>query len=486
MTVLSAYKKKRKLAESPEPKARALKKKHASLIFVVQKHHASHLHYDLRLELDGVLKSWAVPKGPPKSPDDKRLAIMVEDHPYEYKDFHGVIPEGHYGAGTVEIYDKGSYEIPDAESLKEQEKLMRAGLKKGHVSFLLKGKKLKGEYALVRTKLPGGKDQWLWLKKGESKKSVQKKTKEKMPTEIKPMLAQLWDKPFDKENWLFEVKWDGYRCIAIIKAKTVKLLSRNEKSFNKQFPSIVSDLKTHLKHDAILDGELVVLDSSGRSQFQLIQNYQQEEKGYLCYYVFDLLYLDGRDLREQPLIFRKELLQQIIAPLKKTHIRYSDHVEEKGKALFKEAKKLDLEGIMAKDSLSTYQMRRSQSWLKIKTHLRQEAVIGGFTAPRKSREKFGALLLGVYEGKNLYYVGHVGTGFDNKTLIMLNELLEPLISDRCPFEAKPKTNMPATFVKPRLICEISFAEWTKDGLMRQPVFLGLRTDKKPHQVVKEI
>lgn len=486
MSRLSTYVAKRKLDQTPEPKAR-LGKKQASLIFVVQKHHASHLHYDLRLELDGVLKSWAVPKGPPKTPEEKRLAIMVEDHPYEYKDFHGTIPAGNYGAGEVEIWDKGTYESGEENTVEAIEAAMRAGLKKGHVSLVFKGKKLKGEYALIKTKrMTTNKEEWLWIKKGNaSKASTKTSAKDPMPTNIKPMLALSTDNAFNKKDWLFEVKWDGYRALAVVKTSKVELLSRNQKSFNRQFAPIVAELKKHLRHRAILDGEIVVLDASGRSNFQLIQNYGREQAGSLHYYVFDLLYLDGFDLRARPLIERKEMLEQLLAPLKKSTIHYSDHVIEKGVAFFKEAKKLGLEGIMAKDAESPYVMGRSGSWLKIKAQVRQEVVIGGYTKARGSRKELGALLVGVYEGKTLRYVGHVGTGFDEKTLLMLAGRLQKIIDERCPFAKKPKTNAQATFVKPRLVCEVSFTEWTKEGSLRHPVFLGLRTDKKPKEIVRE-
>lgn len=484
MSPLGTYKKKRVLDKTPEPKAR-VKKSPNALIFVVQKHHASHLHYDLRLELDGVLKSWAVPKGPPKTPDEKRLAIMVEDHPYDYKDFSGTIPKGHYGAGEVMIWDSGTYSVPDAMSVAEAEKKMRAMLKKGHLSLLFHGKKLKGEYSLIRTALPGTKEQWLWLKKGPKKESTSKeKRPDPWPLDPKPMLAGHTDKPFNKKDWLFEIKWDGYRCLAVIKAKKVALLSRNLKSFNEQFPRIAKDLLALEKHKAILDGEIVVLNAEGRSDFQLMQN-AQSKAGDLYFFVFDLLYCDGVDLRARPLIERKEQLETLLAPLKKTHIRYSDHVMEKGVDFFKEAKKLGLEGIVAKDAQSAYVMKRSNSWLKIKAQKRQEVVVGGFTAPRGSRTALGALLIGVYDEKKLQYIGHVGTGFSSDSLKMLEKKLSALITAKNPFSTEPKTNAPATFVKPVLVCEVSFTEWTKDGSLRHPVFLGLRVDKKAKDVVRE-
>lgn len=484
MSRLVHYSSKRDLKKSPEPKAR-IRKSDSNLIFVVQKHYASHLHYDLRLELDGVLKSWAVPKGPPTSPNEKRLAIHVEDHPYEYKDFFGTIPEGHYGAGEVEIYDSGTYEAVGAKTFFKNVEMMRAGLKKGHLSFELKGKKLKGEYALVKMSLDDEKDQWLWLKKDPSSKSKKKKIKpDPMPKNPKPMLTKIAKEAFDNPNWLFEIKWDGYRCLALIDKKGVHLVSRNQKSFNEQFNVIAHELEA-LEKNAILDGEVVALDDEGRSDFQLIQNYKKIDQNRIFYYVFDLIYYDGGNLQKEPLIDRKKLLKKVLTPLRKSHIRYSDHILEHGVAFFKEIKKLDLEGMVAKDIHSPYVMKRSSYWQKIKTHKRQEVVIGGFTAPKGKRPELGSLLIGVYEQKNLIYVGSVGTGFDEDTLLMLKHRLMPLKRTKCPFSVLPKTRSQAFFVRPKLICEVSFTEWTKDGIMRHPVFLGLREDKNLREVVKE-
>jgi bifunctional non-homologous end joining protein LigD len=480
---LTKYKAKRTFKTTPEPKARR-KKSAQELIFVVQKHAASHLHYDLRLELDGVLKSWAVPKGPPKTLSEKRLAIMVEDHPYEYKDFAGVIPEGNYGAGLVEIWDHGTYTIADTESVDEAEDYLRAGLKKGHVSFWLHGRKLKGEFALIRTERAGQKNAWLFIKVGK-KKAVKVVAADPMPRQVKPMLAVLIDKPFNQKNWLFEIKWDGYRAIALIRSGKVQLRSRNNLSFNEQFPKIVEALEKHDIGDAILDGEVVLLDEQGRSQFQLMQNYKRTETGNLFYYVFDLLYVDGVDLRGMPLLDRKEKLEVLLSPFKNSAIRYSDHVWEKGVKFFNEAKKHKLEGIMAKNAESTYQEKRSRDWLKIKTGSRQEVVIGGFTAPKGGREYLGALLVGVYAGKSLQYVGKVGTGFSDETLKELSKKLKALVRKTNPFSEAPKMREEITFVRPTLVCEISFTEWTLDGAMRHPVFLGLRSDKKASEVVKE-
>jgi bifunctional non-homologous end joining protein LigD len=480
---LSEYKNKRKLKISPEPQAHIAvdKENNKELIFVIQKHSARHLHYDLRLELDGVLKSWAVPKGPPLSSQEKRLAIMVEDHPYDYKDFFGTIPAGHYGAGTVEIWDHGTYKIPGASTREQAENLVRAGLKKGHLSFELQGHKLHGYYTLLKTSLPGAKESWLWLIKNPPPTLDY----EKMPTHLSPMLATLISEPFDDPAWVFEIKFDGFRALSYIKNNKISLLSRNNKLLNNKFTNIINNLQEYINHDVILDGEIVVLDKKGRSQFQLLQNYQQTHDSNLFYYIFDLLYLDGHDLRNLPLLERKAMLEQLLAPAHKSQLRYSDHIEKYGKKLFKETQKLGLEGIVAKNSSSVYEMHRSKSWLKIKNKNSQEAIICGFTKPRNSREKFGALILGIYEHKQLIYAGLVGTGFSDDMLKELALKLHKLVQKKCPFKETPKTSEPATFVKPTLVCEVSFSEYTHDGFMRHPVFKGLRPDKKAIDVSYE-
>jgi len=297
------------------------------------------------------------------------------------------------------------------------------------------------------------------------------------------MLATLVDEAFDNEDWLFEIKWDGYRAIgSVIKGKT-DIYSRNNISFKEKYSSIAEALKGFTK-DVVIDGEIVSLDEQGYSRFQYLQNWQKYQQGELVYYVFDLLWLDGHDVTQLPLIERKKLLQQIIPP--SNPIRYSDHIEKNGKEFFKVAKKQGLEGIIAKNKSSIYETDvRSRNWLKIKTAARQEAVICGFTAPRASRQYFGALILGIYKDDKLVYAGHTGTGFNEKSLKETWDKLQPLITDKCPFEKKPKTNMPATWVKPKLICEIKFQEWTEENIMRVPVFMGLRNDKTPLDVKKE-
>ncbi len=292
------------------------------------------------------------------------------------------------------------------------------------------------------------------------------------------MLATLVDKPFDQKGWIFEIKWDGYRALAT----QGQLISRGQKSYNARFPTIVRELKK-IERDFIMDGEIVILDRSGHSNFQLLQNYYKRKIGIPYYYVFDLLELNGKDLRNLPLVRRKELLKKLIRGCKAIH--FSDHIEERGRAFFQAATKKGLEGIIAKKGDSTYQPHRSRDWLKIKTKKRQEVVIGGFTEPKGSRKKFGALLVGVYCRGKLVYVGHVGGGFDEQLLRDVYQELHKVVCSECPFNEEPHPNTPVTWVKPRLVCEVEFAEWTNEGRLRQPIFKGMRCDKPAKQVVRE-
>lgn len=495
---LKIYHKKRNLAQSHEPEAGKVPQKGA-LHFCVQKHAARRLHYDFRLEHQGVLLSWAIPKGPSLNPKDKRLAIKVEDHPLEYQYFEGVIPKGNYGAGTVEIWDHGTYTFKDAKNRNEAENHITQGLKEGHLDIIIYGDKLNGEFVLQQLKSADQKNAWLLIKKNDSNASskeviggqeqtsnyskTQKKTK--MPEFIPPMLAISMKDPFNDREWLYEIKWDGYRALAFIDPPAISLKSRTKHGWNHQFPQIVENLKK-IRTKVILDGELVILDAEGKPQFQLMQNYQKNGKGDLYYYVFDLLYKDGYDLRELPLLERKALLKDFLEENPMPLIRFSDHVMEKGKELFNKIKKKHLEGIIAKKISSTYQSRRSSDWIKIKTVLRQEVVIGGFTAPRGSRKKFGALLVGVYNEDKLQYSGHVGGGFNAALLKDVFDKLEPLIQRKVPFQTTPHPNAPVTWVKPKLICEVSFTEWTQEGIMRHPVFIGLREDKSPKEIKRDI
>lgn len=496
---LKEYRSKRNLKESREPAATRGNSSEL-LRFCVQKHHARRLHYDFRLEYEGVLLSWAIPKGPSLNPKDKRLAVKVEDHPLEYQYFEGMIPAGNYGAGKVEIWDSGFYSLPNAQTSQEIEKGLTQGLKKGHFTIILHGKKLKGAFTFQKLQSASQDNNWLLIKKEDStnispptnrKKNSQKKhlisdKQSKMPEFIYPMLATLVSAPFSSEEWLFEIKWDGYRALAFINKGEVRLKSRANKLLNAKFPSIIENLEK-IDEQVILDGEIVVVDEEGKSHFQLIQNYQKSEKGNLYYYVFDLLFKNGEDLRNLPLTNRREILKNFLNEHSFSLIRFSDDIFKDGESFFKEAAKKQLEGIIGKKITSIYQSRRSQDWVKIKTGLRQEVVIGGFTAPRGSRKKFGSLLVGVYDDQNeLNYVGHVGGGFDSKLLEIVYHKLIPLIRKKSPFKKEPEANEAVTWVKPQLVCEVSFAEWTKDNRMRQPIFHGLRTDKIPKSIKKEM
>jgi bifunctional non-homologous end joining protein LigD len=538
---LDEYQKKRDPRTSPEPSATGGKPEKV-LSFVIQKHAASHLHYDFRLELDGVLKSWAIPKGPSLDPSIKRLAMMVEDHPYEYRSFEGIIPKGNYGAGEVIIWDHGSYHAAGSDEKEESERLLRAGLGKGDLKFILEGEKLKGEFALVRLK-SDQENTWLLIKKKDQYATTEEVTRLErsvlsglsieeikggrspraavaetpapsgtgpapavepkapaapktpaqakgakpaapMPHDVKPMLATSSQDPFDDPDWIFEIKLDGYRSIAELRDGKVELYSRNNISFNKRFPGIVASLET-LRREAVLDGEVVALDESGRSYFQLLQNHQRTGEGNICYYAFDLLYLDGEDLRALPLLTRKQMLRDLLPEL--PNVRYSDHIAESGKDFFELAKSNNLEGILAKRGNSQYLTgRRSKDWLKIKIRMQQEAVICGFTQPRGSRKNFGSLVLGLYENNELIYIGLTGGGFDEAGLKELHAMLQPLVQPDSPFQESIKTDTAVQWVQPVLVCEVEFSEWTDERLMRQPIYLGLREDKDAKQVVREL
>lgn len=519
---LKRYREKRKFQETPEPEG-GRNTGRGSLRFVVQLHRATRLHFDFRLELDGTLKSWAVPKGPTLDPQERRLAVMVEDHPLEYESFEGIIPKGNYGAGTVMVWDNGTYYSRQTADREESERVLLEGLRKGHITFILEGKKLRGEFALVKLKR-GEENSWLLLKKGDafatskdvlefdrsvlSNRSLDEIASQapalhevwlgtpkpplpdlddaplaKMPRLVKPMLATPTGRPFDRAGWLFEIKWDGYRALAEIEAGQVRLYSRNQISLEERFAPLIAPLR-RLGLDAVLDGEVVVLDEAGKPRFQLLQDYAKHKPGLLVFYIFDLLYLAGHDLRKLPLVRRKELLKQILPS--DPRLCFSDHVEDQGRAFFDLVARQGLEGIVAKDGSSSYTSgQRSTAWLKIKTEQRMAAVIGGFTQPGGGRKHFGSLVLGTYSGKELVYIGHVGTGFSEAQLREIGHALEPLIQSSCPFRKKPAANAPVRWVKPVLVCEVSFREWTRDQVMRHPAFLGLLTDRPSHSVRRE-
>lgn len=541
---LKEYEKKRDFKKTPEPVGgKGTGKK---LAFVVQRHHASHLHYDFRLELDGVLKSWAVPKGPSMNPDDKRLAMMVEDHPYDYRTFEGIIPQGEYGGGIVIVWDEGTYESL-AESRADDVKVLRQGLHSGNLKFRLNGNILKGEFALV--KLHTDEKSWLLIKhrdefavdtpynsedfvadnikellnnkgskvsklpkhksaadiahKSTPKEKGSKRQSDDTPVRNEaeddsddsasrsskaytPMMAKLETKLFEADDWLYERKLDGYRAIGYT-GKKAKLISRNGIDFGNKYEQVLEDLK-QISTDAILDGELVLEDDKGNSRFQDIQNYAStKSKLHLKYYVFDLLNLNGHDLRNLELIKRKELLQAFVAQLPKdTSIFYNGHEQGKGKKLMERAKKEAWEGIIGKDSHSTYESgRRSDRWLKFKLQNSQEAIICGFSEPQGGRHHLGSLILGMNEGDHIRYIGNCGTGFNDTTLKEVYEKLKPLITDEKPFKEKPHQRTKITWVKPELICEVYYSEWTGDKHLRHPVFKGLREDKDVKNVIME-
>ena len=497
---LEEYQAKRSFSQTPEPKGR--REKEAEVLrFVVQKHRASRLHYDFRLELGGVLKSWAVPKGPSLNPADKRLAMMVEDHPFNYRSFEGVIPAGNYGAGEVIVWDEGTYE----PYLKEEGRdSLYTGLNKGDLKFILHGHKLKGAFALVKTKREP--NSWLLIKKQDEHATEQDVLEQNQsvlsgrqvedlrdpsplglnkisPRFIKPMLTTLAAGVEDRAGWLYEIKWDGYRIIAVLDGRQAQLFSRNQQAYTDKFAPVAAALEK-IKKSCVLDGEVVVLDERGRSRFQLLQNFQTSGQGDLVYYVFDLLHLEGYDTLELTLAQRRELLAKLLP--KEGIIRLSEAVEGKGKALYVSALKEELEGIIGKDPASTYRAGvRTQSWLKYKTKQRQEAVICGYTDPKGSRKLIGSLVLGVYRQKELIYIGHSGGGFTQKNIKDLHQKLSALEIKQPPIQPVPKTNAPVHWVKPELVCEVEFAEWTQEGLMRQPIYLGLREDKHPAEVSQE-
>ncbi|MEO6347691.1 MAG: DNA ligase D, partial [Aquaticitalea sp.] len=484
---LKEYNKKRDFKNTPEPSG-VEDVAHLNR-FVVQRHRASHLHYDLRLEMDGVLKSWAVPKGPSMNPEDKRLAVETEDHPIKYLSFEGKIPKGNYGAGTMNIWDNGTY-LSKTDVFKDY--------KEGKLSISFSGKKLKGLFALVKTSYQGKQNQWLLIKKQDTyaveelydaetfaEDIQEKKTKldlGKIPSllnsSIKPMLASPAAEVFNNPNYIFELKYDGYRCIAHVQLGEVSLLSRNGINFNEKFQKIVESLK-HLKHDVVLDGEVVIVNSKGIPQFQDLQKYPEiQTKGILQYMVFDLLYLNGHNIIELPLTDRKSLLKDLL--IDNDICLYCDHIEGMGKTLFEQAIQIGMEGIIAKKADSIYQLGyRSEDWLKLKSTNTNEALICGYTISDKNNRAFGSLILGMMDDEHLVYVGNCGSGFSHKKLKSLLKQFEPLVIDDTPFEMVPnlKGRKPV-WMKPVVLCEVEFAEWTKEHHMRHPVFKGLREDKE--------
>jgi len=573
---LAEYKKKRSFSKTPEPEGKQTKPSGSQLIFVVQKHHASSLHYDFRLELKGTLKSWAVPKGPSLNPADKRLAMLVEDHPFDYKDFEGIIPKGNYGAGPVIIWDQGTYEPAESAGTKgEQEKMLLKGFFGGSLRIILKGKKLKGEFALVQSK--GREDNaWLLIKKTDqysgttdialkdksvvsgktleqvrnnkqskvwitkqkpdgkiknlapetpgkelstentqNKKvnlqqsedkdyagiikqimvSLKGKKKTALPVDLKPMLATLTNDPFDDPEWMYEVKWDGYRALAYLNKGRVELRSRNNNGFNEKFYPVFNALKAW-PIKAVVDGEVVVINRQGHSRFSDIQNWRSEADGELVFYVFDMLWLNGIELINLPLTERRGILRQIVPA--QGIIKMSENFETSCTEFLAAAQKMGLEGIIAKKIDSVYAPdTRTKFWLKIKTEQRHEAIIAGYKKNKDSTKKFSALILGVYENNKLKFLGLAGTGFTNKMQTEILKNLKPLITKVCPFPVIPAISKltrfsrsshkaDITWVKPELVCEVRYQELTSEAIMRHASFQGLREDKEASEVINEV
>jgi bifunctional non-homologous end joining protein LigD len=539
---LAKYNEKRDFGKTKEPKGIRGNAK-GKLRFVVQKHAASHLHYDFRLEVNGVMVSWAVPKGPSGNPADKRLAMQVEDHPIGYMDFEGTIPQGEYGGGTVMVWDIGTYHVEDNADVSKDNALMKKMLREGNIKIILEGGKLHGAWHLVEMKKDSDRRQWLLMKHKDefagkkkfdehsiltgrdldeiatgdkvwhSNKSVKENVKalakpatpkkEKIadeafsaddlsdakriktfPDNWRPQLATLADEPFDNDEWLFETKYDGYRALAMIEHGKVDLISRNGLSFNKKYGQLVETLEK-VPHDIILDGEVVVEDSKGKSRFQWLQHLEdQPDRGTLKFYVFDVLYFNGFDLKPLALIQRKKILKAIFPKLE--NIVYSDHILADGTKAFKVAEKKGGEGIIAKKIDSVYhEGKRTKDWLKVKTEMQQEMVIGGFTEPSGSRKGIGALLCGFYKNGKLHYSGKVGSGYTEKILEDLELKLTKIESKTSPFVDMPRLPGKIHWVKPNLLAQIKFSEWTETDSMRHPVFLGLREDKPVKKVTME-
>jgi bifunctional non-homologous end joining protein LigD len=559
---LEEYVRKRKFEKTPEPAPQTKAGKTAAGAaprFYVQRHDATRLHYDFRLEIGGVLVSWAVPKGPSLEPLSKFLAAKVEDHPLEYGEFEGNIPAGNYGAGSVMLWDRGTWELLGDAPVEEQ-------LARGDLKFRLHGEKLKGEFALVLMKNRGKGNEWLLIKKrdadavpgwdieqyawsvlsGRTQQEIAqglpaRKTKQKtagdpqrewksrpakhpsktavksappgkkktaldpasfkgalkaaMPTAIAPMKAALAETPPRGDEWLFEVKWDGVRAICFIEQEALRLVSRTGHSCEKQYPELSVVPHYIAASQAILDGEIAALDEKGAAHFELIQpRIAQSDANAVShmarshpvvYFAFDLLYLNGYDLRQVALIERKQLLESILTPT--AVLRYSEHFPGAGDAMLQAARETGIEGLMAKRAGSRYEPRRSSEWIKIKIVQRQEFVICGFTAGE--RDHFGALVLGLYDNGKLVWAGNVGTGFDQKALAFLRQKLDPLATPHAPFAhlpKDPKVGKDVTWVKPELVAEVKFANWTGEGRLRAPVYLGLRPDVNPRDCVREV
>lgn len=544
MPSLKEYQRKRDFKKTPEPGPK-LKHTRTGRRYLIQKHDASHLHYDLRLEHDGVLLSWAIPKGPSLVPGDKRLAVHVEDHPIEYGSFEGTIPEDQYGGGTVMLWDRGEWEPTKDPTW---------GLEHGLLEFKLHGEKLQGEWVLTRMGKRDGdrRENWLLIKRrdeaaragkdpdileekplsvstgrslpeiaGEAsevwesgkpssktartrrarKREEQAETepvelnpadlpgarKASFPESLKPQLATLTTEVPQGEDWLHEIKFDGYRLLCMIDKGKLKLITRNGNDWTRKFPDIVRAVGSLSVKQAVLDGELVAMTREGVSDFQSLQNALSGGEQKLVYYVFDMPYCAGYDVSRAPLTERKRLLRDLLAGASLPELKYSDHIRGNGQAVFDNACKLGMEGIVCKRADSPYEQKRSSHWVKVKCVKRQEFVVCGYTDPGGSRSGFGALLLAYYDEDTLVYCGRVGTGFNEKLLRELYKRLSGMQVSKPPVSNPPKgaAGRGAHWISPELVAEVEFTEWTDEGMLRHPSFVGMREDKSARQVVRE-
>jgi bifunctional non-homologous end joining protein LigD len=514
---LEEYKRKRDFRKTPEPPAEKPQSR-KGFSYLIQKHDATRLHYDLRLELDGVLLSWAVTKGPSLYPGDKRLAVRTEDHPLSYGKFEGTIPQGGYGGGTVMLWDRGSWE-PREEP--------HRGLQKGHLAFNLYGERLRGAWDLVRMHGKEKKENWLLIKVKDDeardaagaaeflKKEVSSVTTRRSMDEIAVdapagaqetksaskaiadlvkkyphvELASLASAPPEGDQWLHEIKFDGYRLLAFCSDGEVRLQTRNGNDWTRKFPTIYASVAKMKMKSAVLDMEAVVLDRAGKSSFQAMQHALGDggNRQLIQAYIFDLLYLDGRDLTRELLVSRKKTLEKLLKKSKDgDYLRYSDHVAGHGREMLEKSCSMGLEGVISKLANSAYRPGRQKSWLKAKCIQRQEFVIIGYTAARTGPRAIGALHLGYNQNGELKYAGKVGTGFGMKDAQELYDRLAQLSSKTPAVTGLPRSILKsAHWVRPEMLCEVSFTEWTEDGHIRHPSFQGLREDKKPQEVVME-
>ena len=516
---LSAYRAKRSADRTPEPSGVVAPGTAPGRLFVVHKHAATRLHYDLRLEMDGVLASWAVPKGPSRNQADKRLAVHVEDHPVEYGDFEGKIPEGNYGAGAVIVWDRGMW-LPIEDIAK--------GFEKGKLLFELRGYKLKGKWTLV--KLKKGVKEWLLIKERDAQAvttdgdafpqgsvlsgltveelkagspkaaaladaleeaGAPKRTVRARDVEL--MLAESRDKPFTKEGWLFELKLDGFRFLASRERGEGRLTTRNGHDLTAAFPEVARALTALPYGDLVVDGELVVPDDAGRPSFHRLQERARYTRATdirraaveqpATLFLFDLLGAEGYDARGLPLVERKTLLRRVVPEV--GALRYLEHFETTGEAVYEHVTKMGLEGVVAKKADAPYRAGRSANWLKIRAEKTDDFVVVGFTRPKGSRAGFGALHLGVFDRGKLVYAGRVGTGFDTAQLQEYAAALESARTPKPPFKGAGPTGLGHVWVEPRLVAEVRFLEWTDDAMLRHPVFVRFRSDKSPAECVRQ-